>query len=551
MQHDSSVSHIAITCPHCGKHYRKVPYEAIRKYRFAFCKKCNAKFHITAEELEKALRQAAAGLQQQSPPAPEVSQAPLPQEQPGQEQAPAGTAHAPQTPESHGLERTLEKKISDLAATMEETFSQAPEADQSGGAEEPLKNAPAEAPAAAAPGPDSLPLEGLPDFAPAAQPAAGYPESPAGDEGRQEEAVPGADRASPGQQGAEDAGFSTELASSYPGQEEHVDEPPADVFTRPPHGQAPGREAAGPAAPAFEEPPSPDAAATLPGDAADAGESRDGETAPVEGGGEPAPEEATAASWPEITGLPHEAPEDEHAGPAETPVGEAAPAESEPETFEEELLDESLIEDEVEPAGQEAPLPQDQSTDDAALLSMQAGSSEPGGETGAARDVSAMLRQLALPADTVEEGMEQFVLFTLGEHLYAAPISNVNELSLPPELIPVPNTPRWVQGISNMRGEIISVVDFREFLDIEAAGLKKPGRMIIAQTQDRAMVIGLLVDSIRGIKYFPVDEIEPLDQQEHALPDAFCQGACMLDADTVVFLDLEQILMSPKMRQFQ
>jgi len=167
------------------------------------------------------------------------------------------------------------------------------------------------------------------------------------------------------------------------------------------------------------------------------------------------------------------------------------------------------------------------------------------------RDVSAMLKQLVLPSDDIEEGMEQFVLFSLGEQTYAAPIANVFELSLPPELIVVPNTPKWILGVSNMRGEIISVVDFKGFLNIEPDSLKKPGRMIIAQTRDKQMTIGLMVDGINGIKYFSVDAIQPLEQQEPGLSDAFFQGACLHETEVVIFLDLEQILQSSKMRQFQ
>jgi purine-binding chemotaxis protein CheW len=167
------------------------------------------------------------------------------------------------------------------------------------------------------------------------------------------------------------------------------------------------------------------------------------------------------------------------------------------------------------------------------------------------RDVTEMLKQLVTPADQIEEGMEQFVLFTLNEQTYAAPITNVFELSLPPDLIQVPNTPAWILGVSNMRGEIISVIDFKEFLNIEPDGARKFSRMIIAQTLDKQLVIGLMVDGISGIKYFSADAIQPLEQHEPGVPDAFFRGACLFESEVVIFLDLEFILQSSKMRQFQ
>ena len=66
MQSDQSIRHIALTCPHCGKHYKKVPYDAIKKHQFAFCKQCNKKFRVEPSVLEEALKQAALALAGQS-----------------------------------------------------------------------------------------------------------------------------------------------------------------------------------------------------------------------------------------------------------------------------------------------------------------------------------------------------------------------------------------------------------------------------------------------------------------------------------------------------
>ncbi len=66
MHSDQSIRHIALTCPHCGKHYKKVPYDAIKKHQFAFCKQCNKKFRVEPSVLEEALKQAKHALAGQS-----------------------------------------------------------------------------------------------------------------------------------------------------------------------------------------------------------------------------------------------------------------------------------------------------------------------------------------------------------------------------------------------------------------------------------------------------------------------------------------------------
>ena len=740
MQNDSSVRHIAVTCPHCGKHYRKVPYDAIKKYSFAFCKQCNVKFHITAAELDEALRQslndsqggsraaqsadsrsagaftgaaqpgvssfdaAPAGHEHLTAPkgqTPESAKAaPVTQMEPQPEEPHKtgggfpDTAFAPQAPapETASLNQVLEQKITDLAATMEETFSQPPaagESDVTGSGAEKMRGdaAAAEPPcdicfdkadAAAAQETDTLQMESVPDFATPAENVPATPDEyqtappaiaglqpdlagedlidqtllddlnlPASEEQPAAEPVvedlypdelrayPAAPDELPGQpatrfpaSSADDDQYAgEELLSSILNMNLHApEEQPAEdaaqdefispelTFSTPETENCPELQDG-----MFIETPTPAAPGSQSADATiETGALFEKLLAAgsAEGLAEKAAVEATISaaltqSAPEIelsdkefaaeeSGIEDIIPQDSqweyrqeapagtsHLEQPETPAQEAnveavvspgedsseespfaAPAE---EYFEEELLDESLIENAAEPLLEEEPfieklLDEALVEERSALNGFYPAAGRARGPLSAqsdvsffdslqnadgARDVSAMLKQLVLPADDIEEGMEQFVLFALGEQTFAAPIANVFELSLPPELIAVPNTPQWILGISNVRGEIISVIDFRKFLNIEPDISRKPSRMIIAQTLDKQMNIGLMVDSINGIKYFSVDAIQPLEQQGPGLSDTFFQGACLYESEVVIFLNLEQILQSSKMRQFQ
>jgi len=633
MQNDSSVRHIAVTCPQCGKHYKKVPYEAIKKYSFAFCKRCNVKFHITAAELEEALQQALydsqpdsraedapdsqnapaftgaeqpggrpyaaapAGQEQlgavqvrtraSAQAAPDTAQQPLPEEPRDTDEPPPDTVHAPQAAaqESASLDQALEQKITDLAATMEETFNQPPAFSASdvteGGAEELREDAAAAEPpfsinfeasddaSAFAPREtDNLQIESLPDFTTPADNGVAPPDE--------------LQTVSPAMAGEDivDQTFMDKFTLPATEEQHAPDEFPGQPATRYPAGSAGEDQSADEEL--FSSILNMDLRAPVEQSAQDAGQdefispeltfSAPGkETLPeefqngifIDTGTQQALDQDAAVMFIKETALFEELP----AGVSSDDLPAAAPAQ---ESFEEELLDESLIEDVTEPIMEE---PFIEDIPDESLVEERARQNDfypvagrAGGVSSAPsdasffdslqdadgnRDVSAMLKQLVLPADEIEEGMEQFVLFTLGEQTFAAPIANVFELSLPPELIIVPNTPQWILGISNMRGEIISVIDFKGFLNIEPDSLNKPSRMIIVQTRDKQMVLGLMVDSISGIKYFSVDTIQPLEQQEPGLSDAFFLGACLHESQVVIFLDLEQILQSSKMRQFQ
>jgi chemotaxis signal transduction protein len=237
--------------------------------------------------------------------------------------------------------------------------------------------------------------------------------------------------------------------------------------------------------------------------------------------------------------------------PLEEPLAEngivATQAESDPG---EETLDESLIE---EPDGERF-------EQESAYAIREQGKTlaatnrdfpAPPGDTAANRDVASMLKDIVLPSADIREGMEQFVLFSLGEQLFAAPVANVAELSLPPDFIMLPNTPQWLLGIANMRGEIISIADLRGFLSMDQESIKKTARMIIAQTLDRRMMVGLIVGRINGIHYFATDDIVPFEQQAPGSASAYISGTCAFEDTVVAILDLEKLLQSPKMGQFQ
>lgn len=86
---------------------------------------------------------------------------------------------------------------------------------------------------------------------------------------------------------------------------------------------------------------------------------------------------------------------------------------------------------------------------------------------------------------------------------------------------------------------------------MDQESIKKTSRMIIAQTIDRQMMVGLIVDRINGIHYFATDDILPVQQQAAGQAAAYVSGTCAHEDTVVAILDLEKLLQSQKMRQFQ
>jgi purine-binding chemotaxis protein CheW len=130
-----------------------------------------------------------------------------------------------------------------------------------------------------------------------------------------------------------------------------------------------------------------------------------------------------------------------------------------------------------------------------------------------------VMQRLAGAADTgkvltVEDGAigtgeSQFLVFRLGAEEFGLPITSVDEVARAPEQITrVPKTPRFLEGVINLRGEVLPVVDQRRRFDLPAfAGEKLRQRLVVVRS-DRHRA-GLIVDSVSEVLRTRTDDIEP------------------------------------------
>jgi len=103
-----------------------------------------------------------------------------------------------------------------------------------------------------------------------------------------------------------------------------------------------------------------------------------------------------------------------------------------------------------------------------------------------------------------EYGFDQFITFALQNTLLALPLSSALEIGHRPMITPLFNLPDWVLGVSNIRGEVVSIVDLKTYFKLSPSGPKHGSRLIIVYNRD--MKVGMLVDRIMGI--LSLDQID-------------------------------------------
>jgi purine-binding chemotaxis protein CheW len=158
--------------------------------------------------------------------------------------------------------------------------------------------------------------------------------------------------------------------------------------------------------------------------------------------------------------------------------------------------------------------------------------------------------QPAAPRDRAAEAGARHVVFELGGTPYGVRIENVREVLRPAKVTPVPGTPDWLPGVANVRGDIISLVDLPQFLQAEDAAAARRG-LLVAQSDDGQLVIGLLVDEIVGIRRFPPPQPVDADLVTDAAIVPYLDGVVEHQNRLVPILDLNALFASAELGAFQ
>ena len=130
--------------------------------------------------------------------------------------------------------------------------------------------------------------------------------------------------------------------------------------------------------------------------------------------------------------------------------------------------------------------------------------------------------------------------FQIGRETYGVPITSLHEIVRVPEITAVPDAPDYLEGVINLRGKIVSVMDLRKRFGIKQAALKKGNRILVVEHSGR--LAGLIVDSASEVVKIPPEDVE-------APPAAFQEGGlnCVTGLGKVrgrliVLLDMSKLL---------
>jgi purine-binding chemotaxis protein CheW len=151
------------------------------------------------------------------------------------------------------------------------------------------------------------------------------------------------------------------------------------------------------------------------------------------------------------------------------------------------------------------------------------------------------------------EQVKQLVSFRIGEEEFGVDILMVQEIIRLPTITPIPNAPRFILGMINLRGKIIPVIDLRQRLKIRGnrpAATDRKTRILIVEIYNH--VTGFIVDSVSEVMKVPISEIEPTPHLVVSSIDAeYIRGVIKLANRLIILLDFRQILKSQEEKELQ
>ena len=147
------------------------------------------------------------------------------------------------------------------------------------------------------------------------------------------------------------------------------------------------------------------------------------------------------------------------------------------------------------------------------------------------------------PAKSEELRQEiQLACFRIGTEMYALDILRIKEIIRPQRLTPIPKAPAFIEGVINLRGVVIPVVDLRKRFDQPKTESDRKTRVIICGLSGK--ILGLMVDEVSEVRRYSRQEIQAAPKFLKGKGAEFFLGVCRRDEDLVMLLDLERILSS-------
>lgn len=138
----------------------------------------------------------------------------------------------------------------------------------------------------------------------------------------------------------------------------------------------------------------------------------------------------------------------------------------------------------------------------------------------------------------------QFLTFMLAGEEYGVDILRVQEIKGWDEATEIPNTPDYIQGVMNLRGTIVPIVDLRSRFELERMEYSNTTVVIVLKikNEENEKTIGFVVDAVSDVYNVTDDQLKPSPDFGGSVNTEFVKGLATVDEKMVILLDIDHLV---------
>lgn len=137
--------------------------------------------------------------------------------------------------------------------------------------------------------------------------------------------------------------------------------------------------------------------------------------------------------------------------------------------------------------------------------------------------------------------------FRVGRETFGVPIELVHEIVRVPDITAVPDSPDYIEGVINLRGKIISIIDLRKRFGEREITSGKKNRILVAEIEGK--MLGLIVDAASEVLKLPAAEVEPPPSVFEEGELNYVTGVGKFGGRLIILIDLTKILQKGELRR--
>jgi purine-binding chemotaxis protein CheW len=151
--------------------------------------------------------------------------------------------------------------------------------------------------------------------------------------------------------------------------------------------------------------------------------------------------------------------------------------------------------------------------------------------------------------DSNAASSQQYVTFSLDEELFGVEVTRAREILSVTPVTKVPQTPEYLLGVINLRGQVVPVIDMRLKLGLPVGEETEDTCIIVVEVlvDGESIIVGALADAVREVLEIRSDQIEPAPRLGTRLKTEFITGMGKVDEQFLILLNIDRVFSSEEL----